>query len=222
MARPFDGQIAREPKDPSDRKQDTEKETDMSTTRKTMMGAGLVAVMALALPATGAMARGGPEGGFGPAMLDFGDLDLNGDGQLTKDELSKQAEARFAKVDTDGDGQLDATELKAAASERQSLMVARMIQRLDEDGNGTLSATEMQAARDMGRGHRMKRGERGDHARGERGGKRWGRDRGEDRREARLDRMFERVDANGDGVISEEEFNTIKDHMARRNAPRDD
>lgn len=190
----------------------------MSKTRSTLIGAGLVAAIALTLPATSAMARGGPSGGFG-SVLEFSDLDLNGDGQLTKEELQNQGKARFAKLDADGDGQLSAAELEAAAAERQKDRVSTMIERLDTDKNGTLSEEELQAARDMG-GKRMKRDRDGDHGR-KHGGKRWGNGkRGDDRREARMERMFDRVDANEDGVISQEEFDAAKAQMMKRSGGR--
>ena len=188
----------------------------MSKTRSTVIGAGLMAALVLTLPATGAMARGGPGGGFGPAMLEFSDLDADGDGKLTKDEMANMAQAHFAKVDANGDGELSADELQAAAAERQARRVARMIETLDSDGNGTLNAEEMKAAGDMRRGHGKRAGKDGEGHK-----KRWGWGKSsEERREARMERMFDRIDADGDGAISETEFEEARAHMMKRRGGR--
>ncbi|MDA7427970.1 EF-hand domain-containing protein [Primorskyibacter aestuariivivens] len=188
----------------------------MSKTRSTVIGAGLMAAIVLTLPATSAMARGGPSGGFGPAMLEFIDLDANGDGQLSTDEMANMAQAHFAKVDANGDGELSADELQAAAAERQARRVARMIETLDSDGNGTLSAEEMEAARDMRGGHGQRAGKDGEGHK-----KRWGWGKSnEERREARIERMFDRIDADGDGAISEAEYDEARAHMMKRRGGR--
>jgi Ca2+-binding EF-hand superfamily protein len=177
----------------------------MSKTRTTLVGTALIAAIALTLPATSALAKGG-FGGRGEAPA-FETLDLNGDGQLTKEELQSQGQARFAKVDTNGDGQLSVEELEAAASERRAQSVAKMVERLDKDGNGTLSQEEMEAAREM-------RGDRG--GKGGKQGKKGGKRHGGDRSEARMDKMFDHVDENEDGMISKEEFDSAKANMKKR------
>lgn len=175
----------------------------MSTSRSMFIGASLVAALAVTLPASSALAHGGKGGDFG-ASLEFSDLDLDGDGNLTKEELQNLGKARFARLDTDGDGQLSPAELQAAAAERQNARIQRMIERLDTDKNGMLSEAEMKEVRGKG-------------------GKRWGHGkRSEERREARMDRMFDRVDANEDGVISREEFDAAKAHMMKRRGGRED
>ncbi len=178
----------------------------MSKTRTTLVGTALVAAIALTLPATSAFAKGGMGGARGMA-IEFEDLDLNGDGQLTKEEMQNQKQARFAKVDTNGDGQLSIEELEAAAAERHKAFASRMIERLDTDENGTLSQEEMEAARDM------RDGGKGGKRHGKKEGKRHG---GGDRSEARMERMFDRVDADDDGVITKAEFDEAKANMKKR------
>lgn len=188
----------------------------MSKTNSTAIRAGLVAALVLTLPAAPAMARGGP--GVGPAMIEFSDLDANGDGQLSQDELTNMGQARFARRDLDGDGELSAEELQAAAAERQARRVARMIETLDSDGNGTLNIEEMRAAREMRRGHGTHAGQ---HGAGHRKGWGWGKS-GEERRAARMARVFDRLDADDDGAISEAEFEEARAHMMKRHGRRGD
>lgn len=60
---------------------------------------------------------GGPEGRFhGPRgpRIDFAAIDANGDGVLTREELSERAAGRLAGADGNGDGALDRDELIAA------------------------------------------------------------------------------------------------------------
>ena len=77
-----------------------------------------------------------------PQQDRFVQLDTNGDGQLTQEEMKAHAEARFAKADTDGDGFLSETEMQAAAAERRAERSQRMMTKLDKDGNGSLSVEE--------------------------------------------------------------------------------
>lgn len=218
----------------------------MSKTRTTLIGSALIAAIAVSVPATSALAKGGQGfmGGRGSAAeLEFENFDQNGDGSLTQEELRDVAKARFSAADTDGDGELSATELEAAADARRSARYTRMIERLDTDGNGSLSAEEMQAGhdkmrdggrkgRDQARRDGGKRGmERGEHRRGEaRGMQREDGQRGDrqDRRAARggqgFDRMFALIDTDGNGAISKEEFDSAKSRLAamqgqRRAAP---
>ena len=101
----------------------------------------------IALGATSALADGNRGGRGGPNMgqqiMSFEQLDTNGDGALTLEELQNRAETKFAESDTNGDGMLDATELAAAAAARQADMIAQMIERRDTDEDGMLSMAEM-------------------------------------------------------------------------------
>ncbi|WP_065333179.1 EF-hand domain-containing protein [Tritonibacter mobilis] len=77
----------------------------------------------------------------------FEQLDANGDGALTRDELAARGQERFAKADQNGDGVLSADELNARAQERAAKRTAAMIERFDKDGDGALSAEEMPSRR---------------------------------------------------------------------------
>ncbi|MEX3014617.1 EF-hand domain-containing protein [Gymnodinialimonas hymeniacidonis] len=143
-----------------------------------MMKAGLLALMiptALAAPAFAQEAGGEP-----PRMI-FQELDADGNGAVTLEELQAAGEARFARADTDGDGALSREELIARGEARIEARVDRMLERLDANGDGQLTEAEMEEARE-GRGHR--------HGRGG----------------PSPERMFERLDADGDGSVTEAEF----------------
>ena len=62
----------------------------------------------------GSAARGGRGG-----MPSFSDLDTDGDGSLTREELPAQMAGYFDALDTDGDGKVTEAQLKAAMSNRQ-------------------------------------------------------------------------------------------------------
>jgi hypothetical protein len=51
-----------------------------------------------------------------PKTMSFGDMDVNADGKVSKDEAALDARltSQFAKVDRDGDGQLSETEYAAS------------------------------------------------------------------------------------------------------------
>ncbi|QPM90095.1 EF-hand domain-containing protein [Pseudooceanicola algae] len=138
----------------------------------------------------------------GPAMS-FADLDTDGDGSVTLEEIQSRhgasIEDRFTKADTNGDGQLDADEIAATLeaqraerrAERESRRIARLVDARDANDDGVLSLEELTPKDDRG------------------------------------ERMFSRVDKNDDGVISAEEFQAMQDHMAehkddRRGPPRGD
>ncbi|MES0861754.1 calcium-binding protein [Ruegeria sp. SCPT10] len=73
----------------------------------------------------------------------FQELDANGDGQITKDEMTAHRNARFATADTDGDGQLSVDEMQAAAQQRSSDRVTKMFEKHDANGDGFLSDDEL-------------------------------------------------------------------------------
>ncbi|WP_323765443.1 EF-hand domain-containing protein [Marinovum sp.] len=206
----------------------------MSKTRNTLILSALVAAIALSVPATSALARGGPGAG-GAAGLEFQHFDQNGDGSLTPEEMRDVGKARFAQMDGNGDGELSADELQAAAEARRDARFERMIERLDSDGNGTLSAAELEAGHDkMRKGGKMGRDQaRGDKDGGSKergaqrradqdskqGGKRDGAERREARGDARFDQMFALVDTDGNGTVSQAEFDSAKARLATRRAP---
>lgn len=145
----------------------------------------LIAAMSTAMLVTAAEARGpsGPfgAGGFGAEAPEFGQLDTDGDGLLTQEELQSSMQAmaaeRFAEADADSDGALSVDEIIAM---EQRMRAEAMIARLDTDGDGLLSQEEMTA-------------------------------RMQQQAEANADRrarMFDRFDADDDGAVSEQEYQT--------------
>ncbi|PWJ21235.1 EF-hand domain-containing protein [Jannaschia seohaensis] len=115
----------------------------------------------------------------------FSEVDANGDGAVTQDELRALARGRgrdrLAAADADGDGVLTRDEALAAAQERAADRVNRMFDRLDTDGDDALTEAERMAGREA-HGDRMRHG----------GG-----------------RMFQRADANGDGSIDSAEWDAL-------------
>ncbi len=73
----------------------------------------------------------------------FADVDADGDGKITQDEMQVHHAAQFSMADTDGNGALSPDEMLARAQERMARRVSHMIKRLDGDGDGELSMEEM-------------------------------------------------------------------------------
>jgi Ca2+-binding EF-hand superfamily protein len=83
----------------------------------------------------------------GKPRIIFEELDTNADGKITTEEMSERRAARFAQRDTDGDGMLSKDELTAAAlkqmTERVAKRTERMIEKRDTDGDGQISLAEL-------------------------------------------------------------------------------
>ncbi len=156
-------------------------------------------LMALALAGTAVVgvaasdhhAGGKPGMGHRGAMQSFDEMDTNGDGKITAEEMQAHASQRLDAVDTNGDGFVDAAELQARmqahATTRLEERSTRMISRLDNDGDGKLSPEEMRA------------GPRGNHDNGD-----------------RFARMLKRFDTDGDGAISRDEMDAARAAWAER------
>lgn len=143
---------------------------------------GVVAV-ALGVTTVAASAKGwgmGGARGMGP-MMSFEEMDLNGDGKVTAEEMAAMGQARFDKADANGDGFLDNDEMQAhvieMAKERAAKVSERMIEHKDVDNDGKLSFEEMQPS------------------------------------EKRKGKMFSRMDTDGDGAISQAEFEEARAKM---------
>jgi hypothetical protein len=140
----------------------------------------------------GGHSMGGHSMGERGAMLSFDEMDTDGDGKITAEEMQAHANLRFDTADTNGDGFVDAAELQAhmlaQATARMQDRSARMIERLDTDKDGKLSPEEMRS--------------------GPRGGD-------------RFERMLKRLDTDGDGAISREEMEAARAAWSER-GPRGD
>lgn len=109
--------------------------------------------------------------------------------------MRERAGERFDRLDADGDGTISREEFLAATGERAETMFQRMGP--NEDGVVTRSA------RERGGFGRHNRGPRGDHGRSMRG---MDSEQRAERLSARAAEEFARLDTDGDGVISLEEF----------------
>jgi len=134
----------------------------------------------------GNMGGMGMAGGQRMAQLSFADLDTNGDGQLTLDELTARPADHFASADANGDGGLSADEMTemmlSQMQDRIATMAAQMVTRLDANKDGLVQANEMKPMGNEGAG---------------------------------LERMFSIMDVNGDGAVSEEEFDLVTQRLGQ-------
>ena len=142
-----------------------------------------LAVITVLLAGTGAVAltafgQAGPGRGHGPQM-NLEQVDINGDGNISLDEINADRSARFASADANGDGGLTLDEFTSAReAEREARQAERMtkhFERLDADGDGIVTLAEQDAFA-----------------------------------AERTEKMFQRVDSNDDGVISEAERDAAK------------
>ncbi|MCT4558285.1 MAG: EF-hand domain-containing protein [Pelagimonas sp.] len=147
-----------------------------------MMISGAV-VMAVGL-AGAAQAFGGKDhGGRGHkgGLFMFEQMDLNNDGQITKEEMAQAKEKRFTDADADGDGFLTREELTAQAekrnADRMTQRIDRMMSHVDANEDGKISKDE---AANMGPS------------------------------QERADKMFAKLDTNSDGAISKDEIQAMK------------
>lgn len=148
--------------------------------------------------------------------------DANKDGKLTKAEVTAAAEQMFAKLDANGDGKITKEERDAMRQKRFDERFAK----LDTDGNGQVSKAEFQAQRDARQQKiaewRAAKGASGDAHMGmrHRGGKMGGGMRGVDGDKdgtitkaeflARPLAMFDRADANKDGIVTADEMKAAR------------
>lgn len=87
----------------------------------------------------------GPKDGDRAAHMEqrFAELDADGDGKVTQQEMLAHRAERFAAADGNGDGKLSVEEMANARAEQRKMRFGRMIAKLDKDGDGLLSAEEM-------------------------------------------------------------------------------
>lgn len=150
-----------------------------------------IVALSLLLPvgiAAGLPAFAQDEGRAGRGAEVFAELDANGDGALSLEELQDRP-SRFDRADADGDGVISRDEMLAQATERAEAGVDRFFDRFDANGDGAVSEDEIAEVRDNNR---------------------------EDQRTEAAARIFERMDADGDGQISAEEFAEARAHFGER------
>lgn len=120
----------------------------------------ITAVSLAAVLATGtqAMAFGGGKDGArqkGPRM-NFEQIDTNGDGKLSKEELQAAApEGRFVASDANSDGKITREEAVAAATAKAGERFDKMLERFDADKDGALTQDEIKTGRKEARMERM-------------------------------------------------------------------
>lgn len=126
-----------------------------------------------------AIANQGGHGPRGKMPVSFAELDANGDGKITQEEMELRKRERFETADTNGDGMLSKDEAMVRANaemaKRMEDRIGRFIEKRDSNGDGMVSYDEISTGK---------------------GG----------------DRLFSRVDADDDGVITKEEFAAAKAH----------
>lgn len=155
------------------------------------------------LVATGAQAREGSD----HMQERYGQIDANGDGQITVEEMNAQAAARFAAADADGNGALSQAEMAGAIQSRRS---ARLLERFDTNKDGSLSAGELAAMDGKNDGKR--------EARASKYFERMDADKSGDLSPAEMQgrrdpaKMLTRLDADKNGSLSLEEFAKARDH----------
>jgi Ca2+-binding EF-hand superfamily protein len=147
--------------------------------RTTMIGAALAALLvtaggvAIAQSAGQGMMRGegmmdgtGPMMGEGPMgdgpmmggrggrgeglIVMFAEIDANGDGSVTVEELEAHRAARFTALDADGNGTVSRQEFIDHAAAQAGERAGTIFDRFDADGDGTLTRDAIEARRGMG------------------------------------------------------------------------
>lgn len=171
----------------------------------------LASVLALVL-ATGAVSA--QDAGAAPAKrpAPLMQLDTDGDGRITRAEFDAPRIERLKAMDPDQDGFVTLDEMKAdavaRATKRAEAMAERRFKRLDTDGDGKISAAEAMMAGPEGRpgpkGMKRQGGRMGPH------GGHGGHD---------SSGIFDRLDADKDGVLSAEELEAARKHMERGPRP---
>lgn len=152
-----------------------------------MRNSVLFTTLALSIVAGGAFAAGNGSGpGKHRPQHSFEELDANGDGKITQDEMAAHMQARFAERDANGDGQLSEDELRSfmqdkankkiekrishmmkrhdanddgqlAMEEMKDGRMGKMMKRADADGDGSISKEEFEAMKEMRGKHRGKK-----------------------------------------------------------------
>ncbi|MEM9583407.1 MAG: calcium-binding protein [Pseudomonadota bacterium] len=95
-----------------------------------------IAGTAMVAPTLGSAKERGPR-------INFEMLDTDKSGEITRAEMEAAGAVRFARADADGDGFLTKEELSKEAGERAQRRMERMFERRDANSDGKLSAEEL-------------------------------------------------------------------------------
>ncbi|MEO1536802.1 MAG: EF-hand domain-containing protein [Pseudomonadota bacterium] len=87
--------------------------------------------------------------------MTFENLDVDGNGEITSEDIAAMLDSRFAEADTDGDGSLNKDEFMAAQAKRAEERAAQIFERLDADGDGVLSRDVIENRQPGRMGERM-------------------------------------------------------------------
>ncbi len=85
----------------------------------------------------------GGRGGSEMMMQVFQQMDADGDGKVTQEEVDAFRAAQVAAADASGDGALSIEEFDTVYRDLTRTKMVRAFQRLDVDGDGIISADEM-------------------------------------------------------------------------------
>lgn len=181
-------------------------------TAATAIALGLGA--ALTLTSTAAMAFGGKDGDRGAMgrkggfmQMEFVDVDLDKNGQITVEDLQAAAKARFDTADADGDGALTLDEMKAQAEKR---MADRMAAKGDDKGEGKGDRKGKMSEKRMGWKLEEMLAKKDADGNGSLSFEEASPD------QAKLERMIDRFDTDDDNAISEAEFDAAQKEMFMR------
>ena len=97
------------------------------------------------------MAGAGLTASYGPdgdkQFPEFLEFDLNGDNQISKDEMTAHAKTRFDRADQNRDGMLSAQEMTAERTKASERRINKMVKRIDANKDGQVSFEELQNGR---------------------------------------------------------------------------
>lgn len=112
---------------------------------RTLIATGGIALL-LSAAATVAIAQDRPQHPRGGGGQWAAKADINGDGDVTRQEVMDAKRAEFTRADANGDGTVDINEMATYAeikkAEREAKRREKRFQRLDADGDGSISVTE--------------------------------------------------------------------------------
>lgn len=106
-----------------------------------------ILISAVAITGTSVLAAGPKD----REPVTFQELDANGDGQVTKEEMQAHRNQRFTDADTNGDGKLSVEEMQAAAQKKTQDRVTKMFEKNDTDQDGFLTEDELPKPRRAGK-----------------------------------------------------------------------